>query len=111
MTEHRISEEVRNEERVYAPVHPGEIIEQEWLAPLEMTSYQLAQAMGVRPPRAYEIVSGKRAISADTALRLERTLGLSAQFWMRLQAQYDLEMAEWNEGERIEQQAKPLVHD
>lgn len=76
-----------------------------------MTSYQLARAMGVRPPRAYEIVSGKRAISADTALRLKRALGLSAQYWMRLQAQYDLEMAEWKEGARIEQQATPLVRD
>lgn len=111
MTEHRISSDVREEKRVYAPIHPGEIIEQEWLEPLSMTSYQLAQAMGVRPPRAYEVVSGKRAITADTALRLERALGLSAQFWMRLQAQYDLEMAEWNEGERIERQATPLIHD
>lgn len=111
MTERRISDEVRNEERVHAPIHPGEIIAQEWLEPLSMTSYQLAQAMGVRPPRVYEIVSGKRAISADTALRLERALGLSAQFWMRLQAQHDLETAEWREGARIEQEARPLIHD
>lgn len=111
MTEHRISEEVREEPRVYAPVHPGEIIDQEWLEPLGMTSYQLAQAMGVRPPRVYEIVSGKRAISADTALRLERALGLPARFWMGLQAGYDLEMVEWNEGDQIEQEATPLVHD
>lgn len=111
MTEQRISEEVRREPRVYAPVHPGEIIDQEWLEPLEMTSYQLAQAMGVRPPRVYEIVSGKRAISADTALRLERTLGLPARFWMGLQAQYELEIAEWKEGTQIYEQARPLVHD
>lgn len=111
MTEHRISEEVREEPRVYAPVHPGEIIDQEWLGPLGMTSYQLAQAMGVRPPRVYEIVSGKRAISADTALRLERALGLPARFWMGLQAGYDLEMAEWNKGDQIEQEATPLVRD
>jgi addiction module HigA family antidote len=111
MTEHRISSEVRQEERVYAPVHPGEIIEQEWLEPLGMTSYQLAKAMGVRPPRAYEVVSGKRAITADTALRLERVLGFSAQFWMRLQAQYDLEMIEWHGGAHIDEQAKPLIRD
>ena len=77
---------------VHDPVHPGEILLEEFLAPLRISQYRLAQAIGVPPRRINEIVHGKRAISPDTALRLSRALGTSDRFWMNLQTRYDLEV-------------------
>jgi addiction module HigA family antidote len=74
-------------------VHPGEILLEEFLKPLGVSQNALARAIGVPPRRINEIVLGKRSISADTALRLARALGTSEQFWMGLQADYDLEEA------------------
>jgi len=74
-------------------IHPGEVLLQEFLKPLGISQNKLARAMGVPPRRINEIVHGKRAITADTALRLARALGTSEQFWMGLQADYDLEEA------------------
>jgi addiction module HigA family antidote len=74
-------------------IHPGEVLLEEFLKPLEISQNRLARAMGVPPRRINEIVHGKRAVSADTALRLSRALGTSEQFWMGLQADYDLEEA------------------
>ena len=74
-------------------IHPGEVLLEEFLKPLEISQNRLARAMGVPPRHINEIVHGKRAVSADTAIRLSRALGTSEQFWMGLQADYDLEEA------------------
>ena len=77
---------------VHDPIHPGEILLEEFLRPLGISQYRLAQAIGVPPRRINEIVHGKRAISPDTALRLSRALGTSDRFWMTLQPRYDLDV-------------------
>ncbi len=102
------SEEIEREEKIYPPVHPGEILDEEFLKPLEMTAYGLAGAIGVMPPRVYEIVRGGRAVSADTALRLGRYFGTGPEFWLNLQSHYDLEVARDRAGEKIEREIKPL---
>ena len=75
-------------------IHPGEILNEDFLGPLGVSQYRLAQAVSVPPRRINEIVHGKRAISADTALRLARYFGTTPDFWINLQAQYDLRQAE-----------------
>lgn len=75
------------------PVHPGEILLEEYLKPLNMSQYRLAKSISVPPRRINEIVHGTRAITADTALRLARFFGTSDRFWMNLQMRYDLEIA------------------
>jgi addiction module HigA family antidote len=80
-------------EEELAPIHPGEILLEEFLKPMEISQYRLAKDISVSPRRINEIVHGKRAISHDTALRLSRYFGLSERFWMNLQARYDLEVA------------------
>ena len=75
-----------------APIHPGEILAEEYLAPLEITQHALAVAIGVPPRRINQIVHGSRRISADTALRLARYFATSERFWLNLQARYDLEV-------------------
>ena len=77
---------------VMAPVHPGEILLEEFLKPLAVSQYRLAKEIGVPARRINEIVHGQRRISADTALRLARFFGTSERFWINLQARYDLEM-------------------
>ena len=79
-------------ETVMAPVHPGEILLEEFLEPLGVSQYQLAKAVSVPARRINEIVHGQRRISADTALRLARYFGTSERFWINLQARYDLEV-------------------
>lgn len=74
-------------------IHPGEVLKEEFLLPLEISQYRLAKSIGVPQPRIGEIVSGKRAITADTALRLARYFGTSPGFWAGLQADYDFEEA------------------
>jgi addiction module HigA family antidote len=98
-----------NEERIYPPMHPGRVLELEFLEPLELTPYRLAKDIGVDPPRVYKIVHGEQAITADTALRFGRYFGTSAEFWLNLQAHYDLEVAEDRSGEKIAQ-IQPLAH-
>lgn len=73
--------------------HPGEILSEEFLKPMHITQYRLAKSIDVPPRRINEIVHGTRAISADTALRLAKFFGMSPEFWMNLQARYDLETA------------------
>ncbi len=73
------------------PVHPGEVLLEEFLNPLEISQYRLSKDIAVPPRRINEIVQGKRAVTADTALRLARYFGTSEKFWLNLQAQYDLE--------------------
>jgi antitoxin HigA-1 len=78
--------------KVFA-IHPGEILREEFMVPLSLTAYRLAKDLHVPPPRVNDIVRGKRAISADTAIRLGIYFGLPAQFWMNLQTEYDLRLA------------------
>ena len=84
-----------------APVHPGEVLLEEFLKPMEITQYRLAKDLSVPPRRINEIVQGKRAISADTALRLSRYFGTSERFWSNLQSRYDLEMQKDRLGKRL----------
>jgi antitoxin HigA-1 len=90
------------------PVHPGEILLEDFLNPMGITRYRLAKSIGVPQRRIDEICAAKRAITADTAMRLARFFGTDAQSWMNLQAAYDLEVAEMSLAERIEREVKPL---
>jgi addiction module HigA family antidote len=74
------------------PIHPGEVLQEEYLAPLGVSQYGLARALGVPPRRINEIVHGKRGISTDTALRLARYFATSERFWLNLQSRYDIEV-------------------
>ena len=93
-------ETVDNLERL-PPIHPGEILDEEFLRPMNITQYRLAKAIGVDARRVHAIVNGERGISAETALLFSRFFGNSARFWMGLQSQYDLETAEDRLGERL----------
>jgi addiction module HigA family antidote len=97
------------EERIHPPMHPGRVLELEFLKPLEITAYALAKAIGVDAPRVYDIVRGQRSISADTALRFARYFGTSAEFWLNLQSHYDLEVEQDRAGESISK-IQPLAH-
>ena len=77
-----------------APIHPGEILDEEFLQPMNVSQYRLAKSIGVDPRRIHAIVHGERSITAETALLFSRFFGNSATFWMGLQSQYDLETAE-----------------
>lgn len=89
-------------------IHPGEVLLDEFLMPMEVSQNALARAIGVPPRRINEIVLGKRSVSADTALRLARALGTSEQFWMGLQADYDLEEARKSAGHEL-RTVRPLA--
>ncbi len=89
-----------------APVHPGEIVMEEFLKPLGISQYRLAKDINVPARRINEIVQGKRSISADTALRLSRYFNLSERFWLNLQARYDLEIEKDKLNGRIEAEVK-----
>jgi addiction module HigA family antidote len=102
------SEEINGEQRVYPPVHPGEVLRQEWLEPLGLNPNRLAKSLGVDRQSVYEIVAGKRAISADMALRLARWSGMRPAFWIGLQTDHDLRIAEWKRGREIAEQVEPL---
>jgi addiction module HigA family antidote len=91
------------------PIHPGEILFEEFLKPLGITQYRLAKDISVPPRRINEIIHGKRSISADTALRLSRYFGLSERFWLNLQARYDLEVEKGRLGKRIIHEVKVLA--
>jgi addiction module HigA family antidote len=91
------------------PVHPGEALLEEFLKPMQLSRNRLALDLGVHPRRINEIVLGKRSITADTALRLARYVGTSPQFWLGLQADYDLDMAMDALGERLEREVKPYA--
>lgn len=87
-----------------APVHPGEILQEEFLEPLAISQYRIAKEISVPARRINEIVHGKRSISADTALRLGRFFGISPQFWLNLQAHYDLEIEKARLGRLLEKE-------
>ena len=84
------------------PIHPGEVLNEEFLAPMDITQYRLAKSIGVDPRRIHSIVHGQRSITAETALLLPRFFGNSPGFWMGLQAQYDLEVTQDRLSERLE---------
>jgi addiction module HigA family antidote len=91
-----------------APIHPGEILAEEFLTPLGITQHKLAVAIGVPPRRINEIVHGTRRITADTGLRLARYFGTSERFWINLQARYDLEVERDRLGATLDQ-IQPLA--
>jgi len=93
----------------FPPVHPGVVLLEDFLKPAGITQYRLAKSIGVPQRRIGEIVQGGRAISADTALRLGRFFGMEAQFWMNLQAHYDLEVARDALSVRLEREVEPLA--
>lgn len=97
-----------NAKKKHTLVHPGEILNEEFLKPLAMSQYRLAKDILVSPRRINEIILGKRSISADTALRLARYFGNSAKFWMNLQAQYDLDDEAEKIGTQLESGIKPF---
>jgi addiction module HigA family antidote len=90
-----------------APIHPGEIIKEDVLAPLEMSVSQLARELRITPARLNDIVRGRRGITADTALRLSRYLGTSPEFWLGLQLEYDLRTARREKQAEIERAIRP----
>ncbi len=93
--------------RDFVPIHPGEILLEEFLIPMEITQYRLAKSISVSQRRIGEIVHGKRAITADTALRLGRFFGMEPQFWLNLQSRYDLLSAEETLADRIDAEVIP----
>lgn len=93
----------------HGPIHPGEILAEDFLTPLGITRYRLAKTIGVAPTRVGEIIHGTRGISPDTALRLSRAFGTSDRFWLNLQNRYDLEVALEAHGTELDQ-IHPLVH-
>ena len=92
--------------RKLPPVHPGEILLEEFLKPLGLSQYRLAKDVNVPPRRINEIVRGSRAITADTALRLARFFGTSERFWLNLQTRYELEVQKDRLGDRLEREIR-----
>lgn len=92
-----------------SPIHPGEVLLEEFLKPMKLSQNQFASGLGVSPRRINEIVLGKRSVTADTALRLAKYFGTSAQFWLGLQASYDLDMATDQLGDRLEREVGTYV--
>ena len=90
-------------------VHPGEVLYEDWLIPNGVSQSHLAKAMGVHASRIYKIVQGKRAITAETALRLARAVGTSPEFWLRLQMIYDLRLAKVTYAEIVSREVIPIV--
>jgi addiction module HigA family antidote len=92
-----------------APVHPGEVLLEEFLGPLGLSQYRLSRKINVPPRRINEIVHGKRAITADTALRLARFFSTSERFWLNLQSRYDLEIERDKLGDRLRKEVSVLT--
>jgi len=92
-----------------SPVHPGEVLLEEFIKPMNLSQNRLAIDIGVDARRINEIVLGKRAVTADTALRLSRFFGNSPQFWLGLQTQYDLDVAEDQLGKRLDREVRPYA--
>ncbi len=90
------------------PVHPGEVLLEDFIKPLGLSQYRVAQDIGVPALRISQIVRGQRSITADTALRLARYFGTSANVWLRMQARYDLEVTEAKIAKRINREVKVL---
>ena len=95
--------------RDYPPIHPGEILLEEFLKPMDISQYRLAKDIGVPPMRINKIVHGQRGISADTALRLARYFGMSVEFWTGIQTHYEVESAKMELADRLEKEVKVLA--
>jgi len=95
--------------RKIEPIHPGEILTEEFMQPMGISQYRIAKDISVPPRRINEIVHGKRAISPDTALRLSRYFGTSERFWLNLQMRFNLEVEKDRLGERLEQEVIPRL--
>src|SRR5512139_1533700 len=93
-------------DKILSPIHPGEVLLEDFMKPLGLSQYRLAKDIGVTPIRISQIVNGQRSITVDTALRLARYFGTSAAVWLRLQMRYDLEVAEKELHETIEREVK-----
>ena len=93
-------------DKILSPIHPGEVLLEDFMKPLGLSQYRLANDIGVTPIRISQIVKGKRAITVDTAMRLARYFGTSPAVWLRLQVRYDLEVAETELSERINREVK-----
>ena len=98
-----------NKEKNLPPIHPGEILMEEFLKPMGISQYRLAKDISVPPRRINEIVHGKRAITPDTALRLSRYFGLSERFWINMQARYDLEIEKDRLQDRLVQEVQVYI--
>jgi addiction module HigA family antidote len=96
-------------DKLLSPIHPGEVLLEDFMKPLGLTQYRLAHDIGVTPIRISQIVNGQRSISVDTAMRLARYFGTSAAVWLRLQVRYDLEVGEKELSDRINREVK--VHN
>ena len=96
--------------REIEPIHPGEILLEEFLKPMGVSQYRLAKDINVDPRRINEIVLGKRSITADTALRLSHYFGTSERFWLNLQTRYDLEVQKDQLGDRLHEEVKVLAY-
>ncbi len=90
------------------PIHPGEVLLEDFMKPMGLSQYRLAKDLGVTPIRISQIVNGKRAITVDTAMRLARYFGTSADVWLRLQIRYDLETAQEKLSQKINREVKVL---
>jgi antitoxin HigA-1 len=101
-----ITDEVKMMNETLSPIHPGEVLLEDFMKPLGLSQYRLAQDIGVTPIRISQIVNGQRAITVDTAMRLARYFGTSAVVWLRLQVRYDLEVAEKTMTDRINREVK-----
>lgn len=99
----------RSKAPLLSPVHPGEILLEEFLKPLGLSQYRVAKDTNVSPRRINEVVHGKRAITADTALRLARYFGTSERFWMNLQTRFDLEVEKDHLGDRLSKEVLVLA--
>ena len=95
-------------DKILSPIHPGEVLLEDFMKPLGLTQYRLAHDIGVTPIRISQIVNGQRAISVDTAMRLARYFGTSAAVWLRMQVRYDLEVAQDHLSDRINREVKVL---
>lgn len=94
--------------RKLAPVHPGSVLLADFIEPMGITRYRLAKVIGVQQRRVDEICAGDRGISADTAVRLGLALGIDPQFWLNLQAQYDIEVIQREQGEQLAHEVQAL---
>lgn len=100
---------MKSSRKTMSPIHPGEILSEEFLQPLGITQYRLAKTIGVPQRRIGEIIQGNRGITADTALRLARAFKTTPQFWMNLQTRYDLECRGDAINDDLDKSIKPLV--
>ncbi|MCL4259226.1 MAG: HigA family addiction module antidote protein [Anaerolineales bacterium] len=96
-------------DKTLSPIHPGEILREDFMKPLGLSQYRLAHDIGVTPIRISQIVNGERSVTVDTAMRLARYFGTSAGVWLRLQVRYDLEVAESELSGKINKEVKVLI--